>query len=212
MLGALPAYASHVSSAVVDPLVLPGDWDDEVADVVSDLDVFGYSIYARVVLTLLLHYSDDRDTSKRNAWALRHFQALALYAKDVIYVPGATSAVFGKNASKADLEDIVSKVEQLTAYLLNHSIDDGWFVRVVPKLSSGKTSANDQVEALFGGLINPLTGDSVRESRILCSILRHVFSNVSKADADLFIGLAKTVEKKGMSLCTSSNTYSYYDL
>lgn len=197
MLSALPTYPSHVSYAVLDPLVLPGDWDDEQAEFASDLDMFGYSIYARVVSSLLLHYLDDRDAGKRNIWALRHFQAVALYAKDAIYVPSATGVVFGKNVSKADLEDIVSRVEQLTAYLLNHSIDDGWFARAIPRLASGKPDANDQAELLFNEQVNPI-GDSLRESRTLHSLLRHVLPNVSKSDADLLIGLARTIEKKGM--------------
>ncbi|EKM56485.1 uncharacterized protein PHACADRAFT_92839 [Phanerochaete carnosa HHB-10118-sp] len=196
MLSDLPTYASHPSFAVIDPLVLPGDWDDEEAESPSGLDAFGYSTYARVVLSLLLHFLDDRDAAKQNVWALHHFQALALYAKDVIHVPSMANPVFGKSVGKSALEDIVSKVEQLTAYLLNHSVDDGWFARATSRLSSGKVDVSDQVEVLFSSLINPLAGDTTRESRVLHSILRHVLPKVTKEEADVLIGLARTAEKK----------------
>ncbi|GJE86513.1 hypothetical protein PsYK624_025930 [Phanerochaete sordida] len=195
MLNDLPTYPLHVSVAVLDPLVLPGDWDEESAESSSEFDRFGYSVYARVVHSLLLHYLDDRDSAKASIWALRHFQALALYAKDAIHVPSATSPVFGTNLGKVALEDIVSKAERLTAYLSNHSIDDGWFSRTVPRLTSGTIDTSDLTEVLLGRLVGP-SSDNARESRILYSLLRHLLPDVTKTEADLLIGLARTIEKK----------------
>ena len=198
MLDSLPSYPSHVSLAAVDPLVLPGDWDEEQEEVQPELDIFGYSAYARVVSSLLLCYVDNRDSARQNIWALRHFLALALYAKDALDVPSVTSPAFGKNVSKSDLEDIISRADQIAAYLLTHSVDDGWFARSLPRLISGKVDANaDGVERLLEGLVNPRSGDSSRESRILHSILKHMLPGVSKSEADQFIMLGRTVEKKG---------------
>lgn len=200
MLSALSTSPTHVSLAVVDPLVLLSDMDEDEDTSTSDFDAFGYSAYARVVTCLLLHYLDDRDVARQNIWAVRHFQALALYAKDVVHVPSAPSSVFGKAASKSDLEELISKVDRLAAYLLTHSIDDGWVTKAVPRLSAGKSdTSTDSVEALLSGLVNPPGGDSLRESRILHGVLRHLLPNVSKSDADQLVGLARNIEKKGSS-------------
>lgn len=198
MLSNLPTYPTHVSIAVFDPLVLLGDQDDEDVDEQTVCDIFGYSSYARVVTSLLLYYLDDRGAAKENVCALRHFQALALYAKEVLYAPSVKSAVFGKSVSKVDLQDLASKVDQLSAYLLTQSVDDGWFSRTIPLLSAGKAvPSSDGVAQLLDGMLHPRDGDSVRESRILHSILRHILSDVSKAEADQLLLLAKSIEKKG---------------
>jgi E3 ubiquitin-protein ligase listerin len=198
LLDSLPAHPSHDSLAVIDPLVLPGDWDKEEMEAFEEFDAFGYSSYARATTSPLLYFLDDRDAARRNIWALRHFLAVALYAKDVLHVPSADSPVFAKRVSKADLEDIVSKTDQLAAYLLTHSIDDGWFAGTLPRLTSGKVDAHaDGVEQLLESLINPRSGDSIRESRILHSVLRHILPNVTKAEADQFILLGRSIEKKG---------------
>ena len=199
LLNSLPTYPPQVSVAVVEPLILLGDQDDEEGeDLQAEFDAFGYSSYARIVAFFLHHYLNSRDAAKANSWALRHFQALALYAKDILYTPGAQSAVFGKNASKVDLEDIISKVDRLSAYLLVHLVDDGWFSRTIPHLSAGKAaSSSDGMARLLDGLFYPRDGDNVRESRILHAILKHVLADVSKAEADQLLLLARSIEKKG---------------
>ena len=200
LLGQLPSYP-HPSIAVVDSLVLLGDYDDEDTIQQPELDLFGYSSYARIVSSLLLHFLDNRDAARENVWALRHFQALALYAKDVLQVPSAQSAVFGRDVDRADLDDLISKVDQLSAYTLTHLVDDGWFSRIIPLLSAGKAApSSDRIALLLESLLQPRDGDSVRESRILHSILRHVLAGVTKADADQLIVLARSIEKKGEPL------------
>lgn len=197
MLKRLPDQPAHVSLAVVDPLVLPSDWEEPELAEVPEFDSIGFSSYARGVLFLLLHHLDDRSIANENIWALRHFQSLAVYAKDLVHASSVESAVFASHLSKDTLEDIVNKVEQVSTYVVSHKLDDEWFSRVLPNLSAGKLGPNaDGIERLLHGYV--CAGeDSIRESRVLRSILRHVFSGATKGDADQLLMLARKIEKKG---------------
>lgn len=198
MLKRLPEQPAHVSLAVVDSLVLPSDWKEPELAEVPEFDSIGFSSYARGVLFLLLHHLDDRSVANENIWALRHFQSLSLYAKDLMHASSVEGAVFASHLNQDAVEDIVNKVEQVSTYVVSHKLDDGWFSRVLPNLSAGKLGPNaDGIERLLHGFI--CTGeDNIRESRVLHSILRHVLSGATKADADQLLMLARRIEKKGI--------------
>lgn len=200
LLEALSSDPIHSSLAVMDPL-LPWSSDfEDVATSPSDYDNNGYSKYARVVSALLQELSEDRQVAKRNMWALRHFLALSLYADDYLRVPTASSPAFDARASPQYLRDIITKVNQVSTYLLSSSVDDGIHSRVIAAAASTELPATlaEGVEGFLVDLLLRSKGtDNAREPRILRRVLQHIFSNVSKNDADQWIGLARKLEKSG---------------
>lgn len=196
MLDRLPGQPSSVSLAVVDPLIFPGEW--VAADMKAEAyDDVGYSSYARLVAGLLLHFLRRRDLAKVNLWTLRHLYALQLYAKDFLGVPHAASPVFGGEARGEDLKELISRVDQLAAYLLAEDHADGWLGQMASNLvQKNTTAASHGIEQLLQTLIGPHHGsDAIRESRVLRTVLQHLFAGASKSDADQFLKLARSVEK-----------------
>ncbi|KAJ3553232.1 hypothetical protein NM688_g3725 [Phlebia brevispora] len=196
MLEELPTSPTEVCLAVIDPLVLPGDFSEVEHPAPSAYDYAGFATYSRVVDALMSYFLDDRQAARENVWALRHFIALAIWAKDLLNVQASQSPVFSQRVSKAELENIALKAQQLASYLLAPASEEGWSQRVVRSLLQAKPQVPaDGVEALLHTLVRPKS-DSMRESRILHIVLQHVLAGASKSDADDFIQLARSLEKK----------------
>lgn len=202
MLDRLPSVAGDSSLAVLDPLVPPVSLYNEVDIPTPVTDSYGMSAYARAVEALLLVLLDDRHLAKTNGWALRHFLALAFYADDLVRVTNSKNPVFFGTVSNAALNDLVTKSRQVATYVLSTSSqDEGWHKAVVSAINAGSQGHGlDAVGTLVYDLV--IYGkrfDTVRESRILHTVLAHAFGNASKADAQEWVQLGRTLERQGSS-------------
>ncbi|KAH8102265.1 hypothetical protein BXZ70DRAFT_63905 [Cristinia sonorae] len=198
MLDTLPTNPVDPSMAVLDPLIHLGDEDEDTSQ--SVVDSFGLSSYARIVTAMILYFAEDRHTAKQNPWALRHFLALSQYANEVIQVPSAKSAVFGQQISTAALHECITRVQQLLAYILVGSVEEGWLSNLLSGLSTGKRSPsyNGLSHLLHDLILGQVGRDNVREARILHTLLQHVLpqADVSKQDGDQLVFLGRKLESK----------------
>lgn len=202
MLDSLSADPIDASLAVLDPLVPPSSAFSNKRFSPPPCDSRGYSTYARVLIALLQIFIDDRQLAKANIWALRHLLALSLYAEDFVGVTTAKSPVFLREALSSGLDELVSRVQQVTTYILTSSARDGWRHGVLGVLNEGKTS--DNLDSLSKFLVDVIrhaqSNDSGRESRILHRVLQHAFDDADKTEADLWILFARKIEKTGRLL------------
>jgi E3 ubiquitin-protein ligase listerin len=212
------------SIAVLDPLIPPFTlWShSKTARSKQEADRRGFTTYARIVDALLQVFIEDRQLAKRALWALRHFLALSVYAQDLLHVPSPSSAL--SFSSKHDsnnysplfdhdvvtmsaLRDIVSRVKQVSVYLLGSAVDqddDGsWRKMVLGKLlkdAPASESGMSQVQLfLWDVVVYAKEQDKLRDTRVLKIILDSVFlDGVDVGEADLWIQLARKLEKTGM--------------
>ena len=111
------------------------------------------------------------------------------------------------------LRDVVSRVKQMSVYLLGSAVDqdDGgsWRQVVLGKLlkdapASGKIESTKQgmnqiQQFLWDVIVYAKEKDKLRDTRVLKIILESVFSDVvDVGEADLWIQLARKLEKTGM--------------
>ncbi|KAI0371298.1 hypothetical protein BV20DRAFT_1035310 [Pilatotrama ljubarskyi] len=199
MLDALPSTPLDASLAVIDPLVPPATLYRSGGEVPTVYDSVGFSQYARVVNGLLQYLVDDRQTARENVWVLRHLLALAIYAEEAKHLPSLQSPLFARSVSRAVLQGIMDKVQQLAAYLLSSTADENWHAQVTNALLAQSASASDTLHGaaeLVVELVNRAKRqDSVRTSRILHMIMQHALSNATKADADQWMLVARKMEK-----------------
>ncbi|KAF7796133.1 hypothetical protein EIP86_007306 [Pleurotus ostreatoroseus] len=209
MLHALPT-STNSCLAVNDPLVLPGESNEDDGAPSPAYDFIGYTGYSRIVNALLLYFLDDRQTAKENIWALRHFLALAIWAQDLLNLQASQSPVFSRKISRSELEDVVSKARRVASYLLAPASQDGWLLPAARGLQRGQPASASGIERLLHTLVRPKT-DCARESRILHVVLQHILSGASKEDADEFVQLARGLEKKAphASLAVALSTTRY---
>ncbi|TFY58014.1 hypothetical protein EVJ58_g6676 [Rhodofomes roseus] len=198
MLDNLSAVPGDASLAVVDPLVPPASLCDETALSSPDTDTSGLSRYARVVEGLALHLLDDRQAAKANAWALRHLLALSLYVDELIQIPASKSPVFSAAVSRSILHDYITKARQVATYVLSSSQDEGWHTTVVGAIIADKQDISlGPVGKLVWDLVNRgKRFDTVRESRVLHTILEHIFGSISKTEAEQWVQLARKLERQ----------------
>ncbi|OBZ77520.1 E3 ubiquitin-protein ligase listerin [Grifola frondosa] len=170
MLEHLPSVPQDASLAVVDPLAPPH------------------------------HYTGQNafpNKTKGNIWALRHILALSLYADELLQIPSIQSPIFADHVTKADLQELIAKVQQLTTYLLTSTSQEGWHPSVVSVAL--EQQANVDLDGAGKLVIDLITrakqDDNVRESRVLYMILQHAFSAVTKAEADQWMLIARKMEK-----------------
>lgn len=199
MLDDLPSNPMDTSLAVLDPLLPTGTAFKNTDESQRDFDSEGNSSYARVVSALLQALAEDRHLARGNVWTVRHLFALYLYAEDYLSVPNAPSFVFGPNTSKSYLRDIISKLQQVTTYLLTTSLDDSFHSNVIKSASAGQATSSEGVDGLLVNLIiHSAKHDNIRDTRILRRTLQHLFSNVTKQEADQWMGVVRKFEKSGM--------------
>jgi hypothetical protein len=160
-------------------------------------------------MTLLYSYAENRDLARTNLWALRHFLALAIYAEELLEVPSLPNPAFSRVVAKDVLQDVIIKVQQLTAYLLTTSVaDDSWRVDVVMSLLNGKRSSSSGGLSTFTiGLIEQVQKeDDNLHARILYTVLQHVLRDASREEADQWLSLARRLERNCKSILLCSRT------
>jgi stearoyl-CoA desaturase (delta-9 desaturase) len=223
MLDDLSPEVIDPSVAVLDSLIPPFTPQEflKTARSQKETDRRGFAIYARIVNALLQVFIEDRQLAKRALWALRHFLALSVYAQDLLNVPSPTISSSSNNYSPifdhdvvtmSALRDIVSRVKQVSVYLLGSTVDqdgDGsWRKRVVEKLlkyvtasgriESPKSGMSQVQQLLWDVVVYAEEQDKLRDTRVLKIILESVFSDgVDVEEADLWIQLARKLEKAG---------------
>ncbi|CCM05109.1 uncharacterized protein FIBRA_07316 [Fibroporia radiculosa] len=197
MLDELPSHPSDACLAVLDPLVPPSSLYEQSPPPPQPHCRLGLSSYARAIHALLLYFSEERHAAKENAWTLRHFLVLSLYAEELIRIPTSRSPLFAHYIQKPVLVDIVTKVQQMTAYLLSSAQDEAWHAAVVSAISADKAdSSPDDVGRLIFDLISlGKKNDTIRESRVLHIILQHTLSGASKSESEQWLRLVRKLEK-----------------
>lgn len=226
ILDNLASDPTDVSLAVLEPLIPPASAFKNENGPAPVCDAQGYSSYARVVSALLQLFVEDRQSAKENLWALQHFQALVLYATDFLRIPSSGSPMFEQHVLKTGLQDIISKTQQVTTYLLTLPTDEGWRLQIITAVSNHRSKAT--IEGLPKFLTELIRHakevDTIRESQILHSILHRVLDNADKDEAERWVIFARKIENIGsphspssttstvlMTIClSSSNVYGYY--
>ncbi|KAI0273234.1 hypothetical protein BGY98DRAFT_998534 [Russula aff. rugulosa BPL654] len=138
------------------------------------------------------------DLARTNLWALRHFLALAIYAEELLEVPSLPNPAFSRTVAKDVLQDVLIKVQQLTAYLLTTAgADDDWHVGVVKTLLNGKrnTSLGDLAAFTVDLIQWAQDQDDSLHARILYTILQHGLRDASREEADEWLLLARKLER-----------------
>jgi hypothetical protein len=201
MLNDLPSEPLHLSLAIFEPLIGSSPVSTEPSPAYTVYDNRGFSSYSRVVFTLLCVCLDDWRLARENMWVLRHLIALQLYAADFLRLPTLRSPVFGSQAVKPALTELLDKVRQLTTYVLASSVEDGWHAKVVAaalqRQSPGKLGSLG--EFVVDLISRSVASDSIREFRILRVVLQRILRNTNKDEADQWVLLARKIEKKGES-------------
>lgn len=199
MLDDLPSTPLDPSLGVVDPLVPPSTLYRSADPSPSTYDSAGFNKYARVVNGLLTHLVDDRQMSKENVWALRHLFALAIYAEELKHLPSSESPVFARSVSRAVLQGILDRVQQVATYLLSSTAEENWHTHVtnVLLLHASSSLPDGATQLVIDLVTRARRQDNVRTSRILHMILQHAFRNATKADAELWMGAVRQTEKLG---------------
>lgn len=195
MLDDLSSDPIHPALAVLDPLIPPGEYPEIDPPA---CDSHGLSPYARLVSMLLFVFSEDRQSARRNTWALRHLLALSLYADDYRAYPTGSSPVFRKEALM-DLEGLIARLQQISTYLLTSAAsDDGWRQKVLDAVANVQPldgTAPSLALFLRDQLTRARKGDETREARILGRTLLHVLHDADKAEADRWITFARNIER-----------------
>ena len=197
MLDDLSPDPIHPCLAILEPIVHTESSFESQPETSSLFDDRGYSAYARVVEGLTHAFAQDRRTAKDNMWALRHLLALSLYASDLVHIPWAPNPAFDQQVPRAQLNDLLSKIQQVSTYLLTSSADDGWRSKVITSILNNRPFGGS--DGLVGFLTDSITMakdiDNVREARILCRILQRVLDEADKDEADQWVMLARKMEK-----------------
>jgi hypothetical protein len=206
MLSQISPDPIDASLAVMDPLIPPRSTLTGKSAFKPQLyDSRGFSSYARVVDALLQVFGEDRQSAKQNTWALGHFLALEVYAQDFVNVPSAQSPVFGREALALGLDGVITRVRQVTTYVLTSAVDDRWPSDALGVLLQDKREGDvgPLVMLLVGGIRQAREADSARDVRILRIILDHVFHDMEKEEADRWMLFARKIESTGNSLLLS---------
>jgi hypothetical protein len=194
-----PATASL---AITQPLIPPPSSFDTAEGPDCEGDQQGLGVYARGVMALLYSYSENRDLARTNLWALRHFLALAIYAEELLEVPSLPNPSFSRTVAKDVLQDVLIKVQQLTAYLLmTAGADDDWHVHVVKSLNGNRNTSLGDLTAFTVDLIQwAQDEDDSLHARILYTILHHALRDALREEADEWLLLARRLERKCKSI------------
>ncbi|EGO03442.1 hypothetical protein SERLA73DRAFT_101568 [Serpula lacrymans var. lacrymans S7.3] len=195
MLSDLPSEPAEPSLALFESLIPPAMEFEDGRLSGATYDRKGYSPYVRVVSTLLHVLIDSRQLSRDNLWALRHILALSDFVNDFLRVPSVPSGLLHSTALTSELTVMITKAHQLTTYLLTSLTEDALHTKVITALSD-RSKTVDGLPKLIVDLVNHAAAeDTIRDSRILSSVLQHIFANATKGDADSWMVLARKFEK-----------------
>jgi hypothetical protein len=196
MVNSLPSDPPDPSLAFVESII-PAISEFE-NPIISGLefDSRGYSPYIRVTSALLAYLGDNRSIAKENMWALRHILILGQYANDALRVTTTPSGLFGPDVLRSELRRLLGKVHQLSTYLLSTG-DDGLHSQVVSACTSARaTNSSDALVSFVVDVVNHAKReDTIRDSLVLRSVLKHLFASASKTDSDQWLTLARRLEK-----------------
>lgn len=199
------------SIAVLDPLIpSSANTSPRKAEQPLRTDYRGFSAYARIISGLLQLFADERWLAKRNLWALRHFYALSIYARDLLAVPSAVSEspVFDDKVTPGALNHIVEKARQVSVFVLTSAQaqeGENWRQPVLDRFLMNDASRRNNVEDLnqlqtfmFNMISYAKEQDSIRDTRILKMVLDSLLINsIDTAEADIWIQVARKLEKTG---------------
>lgn len=199
MLRRLSHDPINPSIAAIDPLIPPNACSPAHGPQCTDSR--GFSTYARIVEALLRVFLEDRKLAKQNLWALRHFIVLSIFASDYQMVPAETSPLFESKAL-TELGDLVSRVQQITAYLILGSLQvaqDGWRRSVMKRVGAVNHISNGtQLEDFVVEVLDTAAGsDEILDTRVLEAVLRAILEDIGKEEAEQWVGLAWKLEKTG---------------
>ncbi|THH03871.1 hypothetical protein EW145_g5943 [Phellinidium pouzarii] len=201
MLNDLPSNPPDPVLAIVDPLVPPPSMWKAEAKVTSLYDITGMSEYARVVNALLSVATNNRYLARSNIWLLRHFLTLSLAASEQLMLRTEGSAFFSQEVSETTLRDIDARVKTLTSFILANVNDEGWHAAVIQaylngnvKLHTTSVKENTIVNFVVLMLSAASKDDTVRESRVLFTVMRHILNGALTADAEQWMVLSRRLE------------------
>ncbi|KAI9568130.1 hypothetical protein HD554DRAFT_2219143 [Boletus coccyginus] len=152
--------------------------------------------YPRAVSALLAHLTASRTVARLSLWALRHILVLGFYTNEYLLVRDIRNGFVTFDVTRDHLVDVLERVKSLTTYLLGR-VEDGIHAKVVNLLTSEGGAVDDGSLASF---ITAVVGrakekDRVRDTAVLGIVLQHLFSDATKVDADLWLALARRLEK-----------------
>ena len=164
-------------------------------------------MYARAVSALLAYLTASRSVARSNLWALRHILVLGFYVNECLRVEDARDGLVTFDVTRNRLEDVVEKVKSLTTYLLGR-VEDGIHAKVVNALMS-KDSAVPLENGSIASFVIAVARrakekDRVRDTAVLGIVLHHLFSDATKDDTDLWLALARRLEKTGQLMSSSA--------
>jgi hypothetical protein len=199
LAGALNQDPAHPSLAVFLPLVPSPSSFDAAEAIELPTDRTGLSDYARGVSAWLHAGFEDRHMLRTHTWVLRHFIILGVLAEEFTFMPALQSPVFSDNVDRDVLLGIMVKVQQLAAYLLSVPSDVRWHADVTSLAAGGKaTGTLDVVGGFVAELVRDAQAeDTYRDSRVVFDVLLYILGDTSAAEADLWMGLARKLEKHG---------------
>ena len=205
MLSSTSTDHIDASLAIIEPLVPPSitSASSRKARWNRSFDSSGFSPYARGVTALLHILTTDRYIARENMWTLQHVLTLALFANEVLQVPGVESPAFrGQVTAVSELKDIIRLTQQVATLLLTTTGEGPWHQDIVDALSGRKLPGKSGPVGDFVRLVfeQSKLDDTVRDSLVLRTVLQHVLRNATKEDADRWIELARDIEGQGMSL------------
>jgi len=198
MADSLPSNPPDPSLALNESIIPATSEFENITITGLKFDSRGYSPYIRVTSALLEYLADARSVAKENMWALRHVLILGQYANDFLSVPESPSGLFGSDVSRQDLRRLLAKVHQLSTYLLSMG-DDSLHSQVVSACTATRTttSSNALVSFAVDVVSYARREDTVRDSLVLRSVLKHLLPSASKSDSDQWLNLARRLEKTG---------------
>ena len=209
-LASLSTYSSHPSLAVLDPFVPSSS---SSAQHITTYDSHGLSSYARSTLALHHAVAFDRQTARKSFWAIRHFSALEVFTRDYVSIPNNWSPLFAKKNDQPELfsqlRDLSTKTQQTIMYMLSSASADlslEWHKSLTTALrgvASGKLYVtSDGVAAVVASIYSSsVVEGGVLNSQVLHTIIRGLLREATAQEADLWLGLAQTIQDKCRVLC-----------
>jgi len=208
MLRRLPHDPINPSIVAIDPLIPINACSP--AHGPQGADSRGFSAYARIVEALLRVFLEDRKLAKQNLWALRHFIMLSIFASDYQMVPAETCPLFQSKALN-ELGDLISRVQQITAYLILGSLQDaqdGWRRGVMRRVGAVNHISNGtQLEDFVVKVLDTaVESDEILDTRVLRAVLGAVMEDIGKEEAEQWVGFAWKLERTGAAFVNQCPT------